>query len=298
MYSNPTTSDRGNENYRTNAGASPKYETTPKYKPAVKQGYHNKQNKFAHVGILRTANNGKHDNQKRCDNHDNQNRDRSVRLGITRMANDARTDNQRRYENCDNHNQNRHAHVGMMQGADSGRYENQKKYDYENYNRFDNHNHNRYDRPNRYGNQSRRDNYNRYDKQIGRREDVQDRFMDKIGKMKKSEFKVQRQGSIQGNPIAAHMWRVVCDSMLGGLSSKLRMCGVDCVHVLFDQGGDDSAKLAMRENRVLLTRNKNYERVRFNLYTFVIVELLLNAHFITCCSSSSIYHYLKKTAIE
>lgn len=293
MYSNPTTSDRGNENYRTNAGASPKYETMPKYKPAVKQGYH-KQNKFAHDGILRTANNGKYDNQKRYDNHDNQNRDRSARLGMTR---DARTDNQRRYENCDNHSQNRYAHVGTMRGADSGRYENQKKYDYENYNRFDNHNHNRYDHPNRYGNQSRRDNYNRYDKQIDRREDVQDKFMDKIGKMKKSEPKVQRQRSSQDS-IAAHTWRVVCDSMLGGLSSKLRMCGVDCVHVLFDQGGDDSAKLAMRENRVLLTRNKNYERVRFNLYASVIAELLLNAHFITCCSSSSIYHCLKKTATE
>lgn len=275
MYSNPTTCDKGSENYRANAGASPKYETT-KYKPAVKQGYHNnKQNKFAHVGILKTTNDGRHDNQKRYDNHDNQNRDRCARLGIIRVANDAKTDNQRRYENGDNHNQNRYTYVGMR-GADGGRYENQKKYDnYENYNRFDNHNHNRYDHPNRYGNQSRRDNHNRYDKQIGRREDVQGRFMDKIGKMNRSEPKVQRQH--QEDSVAAHTWRVVCDSMLGGLSSKLRMCGVDCVHVLFDQGGDDSAKLAMRENRILLTRNKNYERVRFYFYTlypFVIVELL------------------------
>lgn len=263
MYSNPTTCDKGSENYRANAGASPKYETT-KYKPAVKQGYHNNKQKFAH-GVVKTTNDGRHDNQKRYDNHDNQNRDRCARLGIIRVANDAKTDNQRRYENGDNH-QNRYTHVGMR-GADGGRYENQKKYDkydnYENYNRFDNHNHNRYDHPNRYGNQSRRDNHNRYDKQIGRREDVQGRFMDKIGKMNRSEPKVQRQH--QEDLVAAHTWRVVCDSMLGGLSSKLRMCGVDCVHVLFDQGGDDSAKLAMRENRILLTRNKNYERVRISL---------------------------------
>ncbi|EFN66105.1 Probable exonuclease mut-7-like protein [Camponotus floridanus] len=268
MYSNPTTCDKGSENYRANAGASPKYETT-KYKPAVKQGYHNNKQKFAHVGILKTTNDRRHDNQKRYDNHDNQNRDRCARLGIIRVANDAKTDNQRRYENGDNHNQNRYTHVGMR-GADGGRYENQKKYDkydnYENYNRFDNHNHNRYDHPNRYGNQSRRDNHNRYDKQIGRREDVQGRFMDKIGKMNRSEPKVQRQH--QEDLVAAHTWRVVCDSMLGGLSSKLRMCGVDCVHVLFDQGGDDSAKLAMRENRILLTRNKNYERFKQYLPLF------------------------------
>lgn len=265
--------DKGNKNYRVNTGASPKYEMT-KHKPAVKKGYHNnKQNKFAHVGILKTTNDGRHDNQKRYDNHDTQNRDRCARLGIIRIANNAGTNNQRRYENCDNYSQNRH--VGMR-GADGGRYENQKKYDnYENYNRFDNYNHNRYDHPNRYGNQSKRNNYNRYDKQIGRREDVQDRFMDKIGKMNRSEPKVQRQH--QEDPVAAHTWRVVCDSMLGGLSSKLRMCGVDCVHVLFDQGGDDSAKLAVCENRILLTRNKNYEKVKFyfyTLYAFVIIELL------------------------
>lgn len=58
--------------------------------------------------------------------------------------------------------------------------------------------------------------------------------------------------------VPAHEWRVVCDSMLGGLMGKLRLCGCDCIHVVVDQGGDYSAKLAMRENRVLLTRNKGY----------------------------------------
>lgn len=189
----------------------------------------------------------------------------------------------------------------MIRGANGARYEIEKTHDNrENYNRFDNYeNHNRYDHSNRYGNQNRRNNSNKYDKQIDRREDVQNRFLDKFEKMNRSESRVHRQH--QGDPVIAHTWRVVCDSMLGGLSSKLRMCGVDCIHVLFDQGGDDSAKLAMRENRILLTRNKNYERVRFTLYVFiciymyylyvfVIAELLQFLFFFTCCSSSSIYH--------
>lgn len=153
-----------------------------------------------------------------------------------------------------------------MRGANGGRRENQKRHD--NFHEADHENYNRYEHPNRHGNQSRRD-YNRYDKQLGRREDVQERFFDKFEKMNRSESSIQsRVQQYQGNPVAAHKWRVVCDSMLGGLSSKLRMCGVDCVHVLFDQGGDDSARLAMRENRILLTRNKNFERVRSALYEF------------------------------
>lgn len=64
--------------------------------------------------------------------------------------------------------------------------------------------------------------------------------------------------------IPAHQWRVVCDSMLGGLTNKLRMCGCDCAHFTFDQEGERSAQLAMREKRVLLTRNKGYLRVGLN----------------------------------
>ncbi|XP_017880434.1 exonuclease mut-7 homolog [Ceratina calcarata] len=56
----------------------------------------------------------------------------------------------------------------------------------------------------------------------------------------------------------AHKWHVICDSMLGGLMTKLRMCGCDCVYIQNDEGGVLSAKLAMRENRVFLTRNKGY----------------------------------------
>ncbi|XP_014474860.1 PREDICTED: exonuclease mut-7 homolog isoform X5 [Dinoponera quadriceps] len=78
----------------------------------------------------------------------------------------------------------------------------------------------------------------------------------------KYDNRKSRPQSVQvcGEPIAAHTWRVVCDSMLGGLSSRLRMCGVDCVHILFDEGGNESATLAMTEQRYLLTRHRNYQR--------------------------------------
>ncbi|XP_017762785.1 PREDICTED: exonuclease mut-7 homolog isoform X2 [Eufriesea mexicana] len=55
-----------------------------------------------------------------------------------------------------------------------------------------------------------------------------------------------------------HNWRVVCDSMLGGLMSKLRICGCDCVHFAFDQNGERSIELAISEQRVLLTQTKKY----------------------------------------
>lgn len=62
---------------------------------------------------------------------------------------------------------------------------------------------------------------------------------------------------------AVHKFRVVCDSLLGGLSNKLRICGCDCVHVAFDQDGERAAKQALNENRILLTRNKGYLKVKF-----------------------------------
>jgi len=150
--------------------------------------------------------------------------------------------------------------------------------------RYDNYNH-KYDIQSRHGNQNKRDNYSKYDKQ--------DKWEDIQGKRNilSRQNNVSRSESIQRrnwDPIPAHTWRVVCDSMLGGLSSKLRMCGIDCIHVLFDQGGDDSARLAMRENRILLTRNKNYERVRSVLYVFrVNIDFIL----IIFVSLSSIYHW-------
>lgn len=298
MYPMP---NKDHENYHMNAGASPKYGTT--HKPTLKYGYHNKQNnkgrpiprelvndsrhnqkrydnydnhnyeRTANIGIIR-VNDGRHDDQRRFnENHDNRNRDRTANIGVIRV-NDGRHD-QRRYDNYDNHNQNRYANAKMNQTANNGRYENQRRYDsYENHNRHD---------IQRRNNQSRRDNYNRYDKH-DRWENIEDRQVSRQNNASKPESAQRRNW----DPIPAHTWRVVCDSMLGGLSSKLRMCGIDCIHVLFDQGGDDSAKLAMRENRILLTRNKSYERVRSALYILIVdIDLIL----IISVSLNSIYRW-------
>ncbi|KAL6263465.1 hypothetical protein P5V15_006256 [Pogonomyrmex californicus] len=244
-YSNPTMPNRDNEDYRVNTGASPKYGTV--HKPN-KYGYHNKQNnqnKSAHSGLV----NDRHDNQRKYNDYDNHNRERIAQVGILRVVNDSRYD-QRRYDGPDNYSQNRQTNIRMNRTANDRKYDNQRRYDnYDNYNR--------YETQDRCGNQNKRDNYNKYDKQS--------RWEDGKGKRNiPDKQNKNKQEPIRRNwdSIAAHIWRVVCDSMLGGLSSKLRMCGVDCVHVLFDQGGDDSARLAMRENRILLTRNKNYERFK------------------------------------
>ncbi|XP_067212530.1 exonuclease mut-7 homolog [Linepithema humile] len=269
---NPTTPNRSNENYHANTEASSKCGTTPKHKLAPKpNGYQwNKQNNqergIANIGLI-TVNDGRRDNQRRHenyrkhDNHYNHNQDRYARSGILlnderyERPNSARRDNQRRYENQDYNNQDRYMRVGNALQMDE-RYEKHNNERHENQRRYDNYN--RYDNQNKYGNQNKRDNYNRYDKQHKRedtqnRRDIQSRMKDQDGASKSASRQYL---------IPAHKWRVVCDSMLGGLSSKLRMCGVDCVHVLFDQGGDDSAQLAMRENRILLTRNKNYEKFK------------------------------------
>lgn len=270
--------NKDNENYRMNIGTSPKYGNV--HRPMVKHGYHNRQDNQSRSVHRELTNNsrhnqnnqkkydnysddsydGKHNDQRRYyDNHNNHNRDKTARIGVLRVVNDGKHD-QRKYDNYDHRNQNRYANAGMNQTVNDGRYDNQRRYDnYEN--------HNRPDIQNRRGNQSRRDNYNRYDKQD--REDNQfKRSIQRQNNASRSEF-VQRQNF---DPIPAHTWRVVCDSMLGGLSSKLRMCGINCIHVLFDQGGDDSARLAMRENRILLTRNKSYERVRSVLYMYITVS--------------------------
>ncbi|XP_053972277.1 exonuclease mut-7 homolog isoform X1 [Hylaeus volcanicus] len=60
------------------------------------------------------------------------------------------------------------------------------------------------------------------------------------------------------NQPEAHKWRVVCDSMLGPLTGKLRMCGCDCLHYPGDRNGSLSASMASEENRILLTRRLNY----------------------------------------
>ncbi|XP_076676382.1 exonuclease mut-7 homolog [Andrena cerasifolii] len=76
-----------------------------------------------------------------------------------------------------------------------------------------------------------------------------------------SRIQVRQPQMLDGKIIPAHKWRVVCDSMLGALVNKLRMCGCDCVHTVFDQGGSRCIKLAIQENRILLTGNKEYLKV-------------------------------------
>ncbi|XP_043463266.1 exonuclease mut-7 homolog [Leptopilina heterotoma] len=66
-------------------------------------------------------------------------------------------------------------------------------------------------------------------------------------------------------PTVAHQWRAVCDSMLGALARQLRMCGCNCVYIEHDRGGDQSIKVALSENRVLLTRNSCYEKFAQNV---------------------------------
>lgn len=61
--------------------------------------------------------------------------------------------------------------------------------------------------------------------------------------------------------IPAHEWRVVCDSMLGGLYKQLRMCGIDTVFVSNDRGSHQSANVALNENRVLLTKANTSQKV-------------------------------------
>jgi len=188
----------------------------------------------------------------------NQNQKKDANLGIIKIVNNGRQDDQKRYSDHNNSNQNSNQNSYYDVTAD-------RKYNQRRYNNQD-----------KYGKKNRWENRNTHDKQ-DTREDFQNRrdFQNKQSDIRNRRDFQSRQGdmnkllSIQRNhenPTGAHKWRVVCDSMLGGLSSRLRMCGVDCVHVLFDQGGEDSAKLARHENRVLLTRNKNYEKVRYILY--------------------------------
>lgn len=64
--------------------------------------------------------------------------------------------------------------------------------------------------------------------------------------------------------------------MLGGLASKLRMCGCDCLYVLFDKGGEQSAKLAMHEKRILLTQRVRTYNCLIILFQLINIYSLIN----------------------
>ncbi|XP_043248920.1 exonuclease mut-7 homolog isoform X1 [Colletes gigas] len=71
------------------------------------------------------------------------------------------------------------------------------------------------------------------------------------------EYRPQRHNQKQTE---AHKWRVVCDSMLGPLASVLRTCGCDCVFIPFDPAGSQSLRVALCENRILLTRRTYFSQ--------------------------------------
>jgi hypothetical protein len=202
----------------------------------------------------------------------NQNQKRDKNLGIIRIVNNGRQDDQKRYNDHYNSNQNSHCDVTTDRKYNQRRYNNQNKCSKKN--RGENRNtHDKQDTREDF--QNRRDFQNKQS-DIPNRGDFQTR-QDDMNKLLSIQQKTNKKTNDK-KPIMAHQWRVVCDSMLGGLSSRLRMCGVDCVHVLFDQSGEDSVKLAKHENRVLLTREENYEKVRYILYYYNEYEDNPNKH--------------------
>lgn len=303
MYSN----NKSNENYGANLGASPKniaFKNGFTFKQGNKKKQSNNNPRYANIGILE-VNDARQTHQRRYNDNDN-NPDRP-HLGIIQAVRDEKHKqyNQNRHAHIGTINSGRPTNSRRYDGHKYDNYDSKRYNNYDRYNNYEGYKHNnydgirhnnyddrRYDNRNRRGNQTRCDNYTRYEKREDRREDFQNgrdvRNYDKRehfqngraveSKMRqKKEVHTSKLQSVSRNhefSVAAHTWRVVCDSMLGGLSSKLRMCGVDCAHVLFDQGGDDSAKLAMRENRILLTRNKNYERVKFAFIAILILALI------------------------
>lgn len=235
-----------------NTGTVPKYDGMANHGSIPKHGYsQNNQNKY--------------DNRKRYNNQKKYNYNKQDSYNKYDSYNKPESYNGNTYSKHDNYN----------------KYNNYNKND--NYNKRDNQNkqtqhQNRYDSQNRYESQTKRDNHNRYDSQdrhdTRSRQDIQDRQdfqsnRDIQSRMRNIQSKSRSQSvQLHHDPIIAHTWRVVCDSMLGGLSNRLRMCGVDCVHVLFDEGGNESATLAMVEHRFLLTRHRNYQKVSYKLYHY------------------------------
>ncbi|XP_076171130.1 exonuclease mut-7 homolog isoform X2 [Ptiloglossa arizonensis] len=86
----------------------------------------------------------------------------------------------------------------------------------------------------------------------------------KLEHVKRVDDRIARSRMFNQKQIQAHKWRVVCDSMLGRLTSKLRICGCDCIHIASDQYGERSVRIAKKENRVFLTRRKEY--LKFSHY--------------------------------
>ncbi|CAL1536700.1 unnamed protein product [Lymnaea stagnalis] len=62
-----------------------------------------------------------------------------------------------------------------------------------------------------------------------------------------------------------HEFRVVCDTMLQGLGSQLRSCGVDTFIMGSSQRHSDAIQISLHDNRIVLSTGKAYEQLRARL---------------------------------
>lgn len=59
--------------------------------------------------------------------------------------------------------------------------------------------------------------------------------------------------------------KVVCDSMLEGLSKSLRKCGIDAISIENSKDHDMCINLAQKQQRIILTRGTFYNRVSLTM---------------------------------
>lgn len=59
--------------------------------------------------------------------------------------------------------------------------------------------------------------------------------------------------------------------MLGGLTKCLRQCGISAIQLTVSQSNDDLIKMAVNENRYVLTRGTNLYRKVLMIIQYTIV---------------------------
>ncbi|XP_046996046.1 exonuclease mut-7 homolog [Schistocerca americana] len=82
---------------------------------------------------------------------------------------------------------------------------------------------------------------------------------------KKTQKEIAESPLIMGpppftEPVPARSLRIVCDMMVAGLGLQLRMCGIDTVILKAGQNYDQCVRIAMNEDRMVITRGKNIYR--------------------------------------
>ena len=75
------------------------------------------------------------------------------------------------------------------------------------------------------------------------------------------ECKVVSYISAFTQPTPSHMLRVIVDVPCQGLGKKLRHLGVDCVILEDTQSIDDAAKMSLAEGRIILSRDRNCDKL-------------------------------------